>query len=132
MKLHYLLGGLLFGFGLAYSGMAKQEVVLSFLQLSDFGLLLVMGTAVVIVSTAYFLFPRFVKKPFAGKEFVKYTQVFDKRTVIGASLFGVGWGISGLCPGSALASLGMGNFPVLFGIAGLFAGAYVQGIFFGD
>ncbi|MBS3148661.1 YeeE/YedE family protein [Candidatus Woesearchaeota archaeon] len=132
MKLHYLVGGLLFGFGLAFSGMAKPEIVLSFLQLTDFGLLLVMGAAVLIVSTSYFLLPCLMRKPIVGAEFVKYTQPFDKRTVIGASIFGVGWGISGLCPGSALASLGMGNLPVFFGIAGLFLGAYIQGRIFGD
>ena len=51
-------------------------------------------------------------------------------TIIGAIIFGLGWGLSGLCPGSAMASLGVGNLPSLIGIAGMFIGAYVMGRYF--
>jgi len=50
--------------------------------------------------------------------------------VIGAAIFGIGWGLSGVCPGPAIAGLGVGNAPVLWALAGLFAGAYVQGRLF--
>jgi uncharacterized membrane protein YedE/YeeE len=43
-------------------------------------------------------------------------------------IFGVGWGLSGLCPGAAVASVGIGNGPVLIGLAGMFLGAYLQGV----
>jgi uncharacterized membrane protein YedE/YeeE len=65
-----------------------------------------------------------------GGEFKKRKRTLNKRTVIGAIIFGVGWGISGLCPGSAMASLGIGNLPVLIGIAGMFLGAYIMGRYF--
>jgi uncharacterized membrane protein YedE/YeeE len=54
----------------------------------------------------------------------------SKRTILGAMIFGVGWGLSGQCPGSSLASLGAGNLPIILGIVSMFIGAYVLGRFF--
>jgi len=88
-----VLGGLIQGFGLAYSGMARPEIVLDFLQFDDLGLVFVMGGA----------------------------------AVVSGVVFGVGWGISGICPGAAYASLGVGNVTILWALAGMFIGAYAQG-----
>ncbi|MCW3991238.1 MAG: YeeE/YedE family protein [Candidatus Bathyarchaeota archaeon] len=125
------VGGLVFGFGLAYGGMAKPEVVLSFLLLKDYGLVLLMGAGTAMAFLAINVVPRFVEKPVLGGEFKPRTRVFNRNTVLGAIIFGTGWGISGQCPGSALSSLGIGSLPVLLGIAAMFAGAYVMGRFFG-
>ncbi len=124
-------GGLVFGFGLAYGGMSKPEIVLSFLQLRDYGLMLLMGAAMATTFVAINIVPRFVEKPVLAGEFRPRTRTLNRNTIIGAVIFGVGWGISGQCPGSALASLGTGNLPVLLGIAAMFVGAYVMGRFFG-
>jgi uncharacterized membrane protein YedE/YeeE len=126
-----LIGGILFGFGLAYGGMAKQEIVLSFLQLNDLGLLFVIGGAAVLDFIAVNIVPRFMKKPVMNGEFKPRTRVLNRNAILGAIIFGIGWGISGQCPGSAMASLGIGNIPVLMGIAAMFIGAYVMGRFFG-
>ena len=123
-------GGLLFGFGLAFGGMAKQEIVLSFLQLKDLGLLLLLGGSACVTAITINLVPKLLKKPFLGGEFKKRKRTLSKRTIIGAAIFGVGWGISGQCPGSSIASIGVGNIPVLIGIASMFLGAYVMGRFF--
>ena len=125
------VGGLVFGFGLAYGGMAKPEVVLSFLLLKDYGLVLLMGAGTAMAFVAINVVPRFVEKPVLGGEFKPRTRVFNRNTVLGAVIFGIGWGMSGQCPGSALSSLGIGNLPVLLGIAAMFAGAYIMGRFFG-
>jgi len=133
MRLKHLFvftGGLLFGFGLAFSGMSKQEIVLSFLQLKDLGLLLLLGGSAFVTALTINLVPKVLKRPFLGGEFKKRKRTLSKRTIIGAVIFGVGWGISGQCPGSAMASLGVGNIPVLIGIACMFLGAYVMGRFF--
>jgi len=124
------IGGLLFGFGLAIGGMSKQEIVLSFLQLKDLGLLLLLGGSALVTAITINLIPKFLEKPVLGGVFKKRTRNLNKRTIIGAIIFGVGWGISGLCPGSAIASLGTGNLPALIGIAGMFVGAYVMGRYF--
>jgi uncharacterized membrane protein YedE/YeeE len=50
-----------------------------------------------------------------------------RDTLVGAALFGVGWGLSGVCPGPAIAGLGSGNWPLIFSVLGLFAGAWVHG-----
>jgi len=125
------VGGIVFGFGLAVGGMSKPEVVLSFLQLKDFGLIVLMGCATGITFVAINVVPRFIEKPILGGEFKPRTRILNRNTVIGAAIFGVGWGLSGQCPGSALSSLGIGNLPVLLGIAAMFLGAYVMGRFFG-
>ncbi len=125
------VGGLTFGFGLAWGGMSKPEIVLSFLQLKDYGLFILMGAATVTTFVAINIVPRFVKEPLLGGEFKPRTRTFNRNTIIGAIIFGLGWGLSGQCPGSALASLGIGNLPVLIGIAAMFAGAYAMGRFFG-
>jgi uncharacterized membrane protein YedE/YeeE len=125
------LAGILFGFGLGLGGMAKQEIVLSFLQLEDLGLLVLMGGAASVTFIAINIIPRFIKKPFLGGEFKPRTRTLSRNTIIGAIIFGVGWGISGQCPGSALASLGVGNLPVLIGITAEFIGSYIMGRYFG-
>jgi len=124
------IGGLLFGFGLAWGGMAKPEIVLSFLQLKDYGLILLMGAASLSAFVAINIVPKFVSKPVLGGEFKPRTRTLSRNTILGAIIFGIGWGLSGLCPGSSLASLGIGNLLALPGIIAMFAGAYVMGRFF--
>ncbi len=123
-----LFTGVLFGFGLAYSAMVKPEVVLSFLRFQDFGLLLVLGGAVVVTAIAYRVLPRILAGPVLGGAFGTHPSEMTRRTMGGAALFGVGWGLSGVCPGPAIAGLGVGNWPLLIAILGMFAGAYVQGL----
>ena len=123
------VGGLLFGFGLAVSHMAQPEVVLSFLQLDDLGLLFVMGGAAVVTGLTFGIASRSgARAPLTGERFGRRLKSFDRNVVIGGVIFGVGWGLSGICPGAAYASLGIGNYPILLAIAGMFAGAYVQGV----
>ena len=125
------VGGIVFGFGLAVGGMSKPEVVLSFLQLKDFGLIVLMGCATGVTFVAINVVPKFIERPILGGEFKPRTRTLSRNIIIGAVVFGVGWGLSGQCPGSALSSLGIGNLPVLLGIAAMFLGAYVMGRFFG-
>lgn len=124
-----LISGILFGFGLSWSTMVKPEVVLSFLRLIDFGLLLVMAGAVCVTLLTYQLAPRLMRKPLLEPVFDKQTTRMNRRTLIGATIFGIGWGMAGVCPGPAIAGLGIGNWPMLISLAGIFAGAYVQGRF---
>lgn len=125
------IGGLFFGFGLAFGGMSKPEIVLSFLQLKDYGLILLMGAGTVTAFVAINIIPKFMEKPFLGGKFKPRTRVFNRNTVLGAIIFGIGWGMSGQCPGSALSSIGIGNLPVLLGVVSMFVGAYLMGKLFG-
>jgi uncharacterized membrane protein YedE/YeeE len=122
--------GALFGFGLSVATMVRPEVVLDFLLFRDLGLLLVLGGAVIVALFAYQLGPRLLKKPVLEPVFGRHPSVLNSRTLIGAAIFGMGWGLCGVCPGPAIAGLGVGNWPLLIALAGIFAGAYVQGRWF--
>jgi len=122
------LGGLIFGFGLGFSHMAQPEVVLNFLQFADFGLVFVMFGAAIITGIAFTLAPRLLERaPLTGDSYGRRLKSFDRNVLIGGSIFGVGWGLSGICPGAAYASLGVGNVTILWAVAGMFVGAYAQG-----
>lgn len=126
-----LAAGGLFGFGLALSTMVKPERILDFLLLHDLGLLLVMGGAAGVTFIVYRLAPRVMKKPLFAAAFGKHPSHLNWRTLVGAAIFGVGWGLSGVCPGPAVAGLGVGNWPLLASVAGILIGAWVEGRFFG-
>lgn len=123
-----LAAGALFGFGLSYSTMIRPEVVLSFLRFEDFGLMLVMGGAVVVVALVYKLVPRLLARPLLGDHFHTHPSAWNRDTAVGAALFGVGWGLCGVCPGPAIAGLGAGNWDLLWALAGISLGALVQGL----
>ena len=123
------VGGLIFGFGLGFSHMAQPEVVLSFLQLQDFGLLFVMGGAAGVTMLTFFGAARFLDRaPMTGAVYVRRLKSMDQNVILGGGIFGVGWGLSGICPGAAYASLGVGNVTILWALAGMFIGAYLQGV----
>ena len=123
-----LIGGAFFGFGLAESGMVSPRVVLQFLTLKDFGLLLVMGGAIAVTLLFYQLTPSLLRKPLLDGSFDKRVLELDSKVIIGSALFGIGWGISGICPGPAIAALGIGNFEVIWTLIGIFLGAYLQAL----
>ena len=123
-----LLAGALFGFGLSYATMIRPEVVLSFLRFQDFGLMLVMGGAVMVVLIAYKLTPRLLARPLLDDHFHVHPSVWNRDTLVGAALFGVGWGLCGVCPGPAIAGLGAGNWSLLWALVGIALGALAQGL----
>ncbi|MDO8906518.1 DUF6691 family protein [Hydrogenophaga sp.] len=122
-----LIAGALFGFGLALSTMVQPEVVLGFLRFEDFGLMLVLGGAVLVTLMAYQLLPRLFSTPLLGGHFHHHVSRWNRDTLQGAALFGVGWGLCGVCPGPAIAGLGTGNWSLLWALAGIGLGALAQG-----
>jgi uncharacterized membrane protein YedE/YeeE len=123
-----LASGALFGFGLSLSTMIQPEVVLAFLRFSDMGLMLVMGGAVVVTLLAYRLAPRLLRQPLLGGHFHQHVSVWNRDTLVGAALFGAGWGLCGVCPGPAIAGLGTGNLDLMWALAGIALGALLQGL----
>ncbi len=123
-----LAAGLLFGFGLSFSTMIRPEVVLGFLRFQDLGLMLVMGGAVAVVMLVYKLAPGLMVRPLLDDHFHKHPSTWNRDTAVGAALFGVGWGLCGVCPGPAIAGLGAGNWSLLWALAGIALGALVQGL----
>jgi uncharacterized membrane protein YedE/YeeE len=125
-----LFCGMLFGLGLSLSNMVIPEVVINFLLFRDLGLLLVLGSAVGVAALCYQLALRYLKSPLIEPSFRNRPVQFDWRTWLGSAIFGIGWGISGVCPGPAIAGLGVGNWPLIYVLAGIFLGAYVEGRWF--
>jgi uncharacterized membrane protein YedE/YeeE len=123
-----LASGTLFGFGLSLSTMVRPEVVLGFLRFQDWGLLLVMGGAVAVALLAYQFAPRLLGRPLLGGSFQPHVAQWNRDTLLGAALFGVGWGLCGVCPGPAIAGLGTGNTDLLWALGGIALGALAQGL----
>lgn len=101
--------GVLFSAGLLVSQMVDPNKVINFLDVSgnwDPSLMLVMGSALVVFGSGYRLLIKDKNKPLLSKSFSLPGQHFvDGRLVTGASIFGIGWGVVGLCPGPAIANL---------------------------
>ena len=131
------LSGGLFGFGLALSGMTQPAKVIGFLNVGglwdasrfgpwDASLAFVMGGAVCVTLLAFFITPRPGKKPWFADAFQLPTrQDIDLKLVVGAVLFGVGWGLVGYCPGPALASLLTGGKDVTVFVMAMLVGIYI-------
>jgi len=121
-----LVCGVLFGAGLVISDMANPARVLAFLDVAgdwDPSLALVMGAALLPSALAY-VWRRGRQRPLAAAQFhVPSHRTIDTRLLGGAALFGIGWGLVGLCPGPALAALVTLQWPFL-----LFAAAMVAGM----
>ena len=122
-----LLIGMVFGLGIALSGMANPAKVLNFFDIAgawDPSLIFVMGGALVTTAIGYRVVFGMRSEPlFEGAYNLPLGRAVDKRLVIGSAIFGIGWGISGFCPGGAIPALGLGYTSTF-----LFVGAMIVGI----
>jgi uncharacterized protein len=119
------VSGILFGIGLTLSQMTYPNKVIDFLDISgnwDPSLILVMVSALTVTS----IFFRLILKrptPLFDKQFYLATKAeIDKPLLLGATIFGVGWGISGYCPGPSVAGLGLGNLEAIVMVFSIFLG----------
>jgi uncharacterized membrane protein YedE/YeeE len=121
-----LMAGMLFGAGLALSGMANPARVRAFLDVSgawDPSLAFVMGGAILPMAVAWRVQAR-LRRPLAAPGFeLPGMTGLDVRLLAGAAIFGIGWGIAGLCPGPAIVDLAVRPWP-----AGIFVLAMLAGM----
>ena len=120
-KLIALLSGLLFGFGLSLSQMIDRDRVLGFLDVAgdwDSTLLFVLGGAVGVTVIAFRFVLRLPQPIFSSKFYLPTRKDIDLPLILGAAIFGIGWGIAGYCPGPSITALVLGiPNPILFIIA---------------
>ena len=125
----FILSGLLFGAGLAISGMADPERVRGFLDILgqwDPTLIFVMGGAVVVMMVAW-LVQRRMDHPLSAPAFeLPQRKDVDGPLVLGAILFGTGWGIAGLCPGPALIGIVLEPLSALLFVLAMTTGMVVH------
>ncbi|SDN64800.1 hypothetical protein SAMN05216360_11010 [Methylobacterium phyllostachyos] len=124
-----LAAGLLFGLGLSLSGMLDPARVRGFLDVGgawDPSLVFVLGGAVSVSALGYLLSRR-LRRPALAETFdLPTARRIDPPLVGGAALFGIGWGLSGFCPGPAIAALSTGAAPVLVFVAAMLVGMAAQ------
>lgn len=121
------ISGLVFSIGLIISQMINPSKVRGFLNIFgdwDFTLALVMGGAVI---TNFITFKLILKKsPLIGEKFyLPVKNTIDRRLVIGSSLFGIGWGLIGICPGPAIVNIATFQTPVLIFVAAMLTGMLI-------
>ncbi|MET3109061.1 putative membrane protein YedE/YeeE [Oxalobacteraceae bacterium GrIS 2.11] len=124
-----LLSGLIFGLGLIVSGMSSPGKVIGFLDLAgpwDPSLLFVIGGAIAVSIVPFAIARRLTVSYLGEKIQIPARRDIDRRLVIGSLLFGIGWGIAGLCPGPALTTLLSGNPKAILFVVSMIAG---MGIF---
>lgn len=112
MTIVAMLAGIIFGFGLILSGMVNPSVVLAFLDIAgdwNPSLLWVMGGAVAVSAVAFAAAKRRKQSWLGTPMQIPAAAKIDKRLLMGSLLFGMGWGIAGICPGPALVLLGSGS-----------------------
>lgn len=106
-----LLSGIIFGFGLIISGMANPANVIGFLDITRVwnpSLAFVMVGAICVGFFAFQIAKKKSKPLFGERMFLPTATQIDKRLIGGAILFGIGWGLAGICPGPGLVLLGAG------------------------
>ncbi|MBB1608403.1 MULTISPECIES: DUF6691 family protein [unclassified Pseudomonas] len=124
-RLSAFLCGLLFGLGLLLAGMADPAKVLAFLDLAgawDPSLALVMVGAILTALPFFGLARGKAHGLLGGAMQLPTRRDLDRRLVLGSLVFGVGWGIAGICPGPALVGLGAGHWQAALFVLGMLAG----------
>lgn len=120
--------GLLFGFGLLLSGMSQPRQVLSFLDVSGNWspkLALVMVAALGVAAPAYWLARQRGRTLLDEPLQLPTVQRIDRRLLAGAALFGIGWGLAGICPGPAVVLLGSGSSQGALFLLAMLAGRWI-------
>lgn len=124
-----VVSGLLFGAGLTISGMTDPERVRGFLDIFgewDPTLAFVMGGAVLVMAIAWQVQARMTAPVFGKKFSLPDRNDLDGRLIAGSILFGIGWGVAGLCPGPAIASIALSPSSALPFVAAMLAGMLLQ------
>ncbi|UJW87316.1 DUF6691 family protein [Devosia sp. SL43] len=119
--------GLVFGTGMALSGMSNPAKVLNFFDFAgswDLSLALVMASALVVTAIGYRIVLRRDRPVVEARFHLPTGRKLDLPLIAGSAIFGVGWGMSGFCPGGAIPALGLGESSVW-----IFVGTMLAGIF---
>ncbi|WP_274630259.1 YeeE/YedE family protein [Arvimicrobium flavum] len=122
-----LVAGLIFGAGIAVSGMINPAKVLNFFDIAetwDPSLAFVMGGALAVTALGYFLVLKRPTPAFEKRFHLPTKKRLDLPLIGGSALFGIGWGIAGFCPGGSIPALGLGQSSAFVFVAAMIAGMF--------
>jgi uncharacterized membrane protein YedE/YeeE len=127
-KIGYLLAGIFFGFVLSRSGASDYNFIHWMFTFENMKLALLMGTAIVTGAVGMQIIRLSGNKDVKGKEINLNRKPLNKFTVIGGAVFGLGWAVTGACPGTVLAQLGEGKLLGLFTFLGMIFGTFIYAL----
>ncbi len=128
-NLKYLMAGLFFGIVMVKSEVISWFRIQEMFRLQSFHMYGVIGTAVVVGIISVFLIKKLKIKTIHGEEITFTDKKFLKGQVYGGLIFGLGWAITGACPGPLFAQLGSGVTAIIVTIISAIAGTWVYGKF---
>lgn len=124
-KIGFLLAGVFFGFTLSRSGASDYNYIYHMFTGENLKLALLMGTAIIVAAIGMIILKALGNKDVKGKEIKINRKPLNKYTIIGGILFGIGWAVSGACPGTVLAQIGEGKVLGLVTFLGMLVGTYI-------
>jgi uncharacterized membrane protein YedE/YeeE len=122
---HIALGAL-FGFILSRAGATDYDAISGMFRLTDLHLFGVIGTAVAVSAAGFLVARRRGVRTLSGEAVLLTKKPMTRGLVAGALLFGLGWGVSGTCPGTALAQVGEGRLAGIVTFSGILLGAWMK------
>ena len=128
-NLKYLVVGIAFGIVFVKAEIISWFRIQEMFRLESFFMYGVIGTAVVVGMISVFIIKKFNLKTLSGEKIVFENKTFNKGQIIGGLIFGIGWAITGACPGPLFAQIGSGFLVVIVTLLSAIAGTWVYGYF---
>ncbi|WP_276132464.1 DUF6691 family protein [Polluticoccus soli] len=128
-QIKYIVVGILFGVAFVKAEIISWFRIQEMFRLQSFHMFGVIGSAVVVGAISVWLIKRYNAKTIYGEKIEFHPKKFNKGQIYGGLLFGLGWAMTGACPGPLFAQLGTGAFAVLAVILSAIAGTWVYGYF---
>ncbi len=128
-NLKYGIAGLFFGIILVKSEVISWFRIQEMFRLQSFHMYGVIGSAVIVGMISIFIIKKFRVKTISGERIVLYPKQFHKGQIFGGLLFGLGWALTGACPGPLFAQIGAGTTVVIVTLLSAIAGTWVYGRF---
>ncbi|MFA4870490.1 MAG: DUF6691 family protein [Pedobacter sp.] len=127
--LKFILAGILFGVIMAKSEAISWYRIQEMFRFQSFHMYGIIGTAVVLGTLSVFLIKRFMIKDIEGNPitFIDKDKSW-KKYIIGGSIFGLGWALTGACPGPMFVNIGYGYWSMIIVVLGALAGTYLYGV----
>lgn len=121
----FLLFGIFFGFTLSRVGASEYDLIVGMFLGKDYTLVGVIAVAIIVGAIGMQALKRYTKPVRSGEALkISYKEI-KKWSLLGAAIFGLGWGITGACPGTVLAQVGEGKIFGFFTFAGMICGTYI-------